>query len=97
MIVTFPENPEQNDEKIRRYQEAISPAFLVPDVPGWGKGERLRIFLHGLFIYANSNIPLSHMSGDSKPSRLTVVAARLLRPNFSSPRSTMEPALGRLS
>ena len=45
-IVTFPENPEQNDQKIRGYEEARSPAFLVP---GWGEYRKMNIFL--LFRY----------------------------------------------
>nr|VFK03492.1 MAG: hypothetical protein BECKH772A_GA0070896_103301 [Candidatus Kentron sp. H] len=48
-------------------------------------------------IHAKSSILLSQTSGASKPSRFTVVAARLLKPNFSSPRSATELALGRLS
>ena len=35
-LVTFPENPEQNDQKIRESKErGISSTFLVPDFPGW--------------------------------------------------------------
>nr|VFK28094.1 MAG: hypothetical protein BECKLPF1236C_GA0070990_100588 [Candidatus Kentron sp. LPFa] len=35
-LVTFPENPEQNDQKIRESKErGISSSFLVPDFPGW--------------------------------------------------------------
>nr|VFK08761.1 MAG: hypothetical protein BECKLPF1236A_GA0070988_1002018 [Candidatus Kentron sp. LPFa] len=42
-LVTFPENPEQNDQKIRESKErGISSTFLVSDFPGWGIGKRFR-------------------------------------------------------
>jgi len=36
-LVTFPENPRQNDQKIRETQKTIYLIdLLVPDFPGWG-------------------------------------------------------------
>ena len=45
-IVTFPENPKQNDQKIRESKErGISSTFLVPDFPGWAFGVSVTLII----------------------------------------------------
>lgn len=49
-LVTFPENSEQNDQKMRGYQEAISPSLF-----GFGLGLRDQFNIPGTIMFLEAS------------------------------------------